>query len=105
MVAALYENGQAIYADIKDDETIELTAGQLLEARGLGEFDGPPGPPFGPARCEALLDALDGWLAARGFTLFRFESDGDAWCAAMVRASYADEFRALSDALRIRITS
>ena len=102
VVAALYENGHAIYADIKDDETIELAAGQLLEARGLGEFDGPPGPPFGPARCEALLDALAGWLAARGYVLFTFESEGDAWCAVMVRAAYADEFRALSGILRIR---
>lgn len=103
LVGAMYENGQAMYADIKDDETLELTAGQLAEARGIGEFEGPPGPPFGPARCGAVLDALAAWVAPRGYTLFRFESDADAWCAVLVRSAYTDEFRALSDSLRIRI--
>jgi hypothetical protein len=103
LVGALYESGQAIYADVKDDETLELTAGQLAEERGIGDFEGPPGPPFGPARCEAILDVLAAWVALRSYTLFRFESDGDAWCAVLVRAAYADEFGALSDSLRIRI--
>jgi hypothetical protein len=35
--------------------------------------------------------------------LSRSESDGDAWCAVLVRSAYADEFRMLSDSLRIRI--
>lgn len=104
LTMALYENGEAIHADIKDDETVALTAAQLAEARGLGEFEGPPGPPFGPARCEALLAAFGEWVAPRGYRLIQIESDGDAWSAVLVRAAFEDEFRALSDGLRVRLS-
>jgi len=103
LLSALYENGHAIHADIKDDDTLEVTAGELAAARGMGEFDGPPGPPFGPARCEAVLAALAAWVAPRGYRLFRIANDSDDWNAVLVRTDHADEFLALSDGLRIRL--
>ena len=102
LLSALYENGHAIRADIKDDDTLEMTACELAQARGLGQFDGPPGPPFGPARCEAVLAALAAWVTPRGYRLFRIASDSDNWNAVLVRAGYTDEFLVLSDSLRIR---
>jgi len=42
-------------------------AGELAEQRDVGEFDGPSGPPFGPARCSAGLLAFAHWLQPRGY--------------------------------------
>jgi hypothetical protein len=103
LLSALYENGYAIHADIKDDDTLEATAGELAAARGMEAFDGPPGPPFGPARCEAVLAALADWVAPRGYRLFLIASDSDDWNAVLVRADHTDEFLALSANLRIRL--
>lgn len=101
LMEALAEAGQAIHADIKDDETLAIQAGRLAEDRGLGEFEGPAGPPFGPARCTATLLAFAGWLQARGYRLVDLDNQDDAWHAVAVRAGHHDEFIALGEQLRI----
>jgi len=101
LMEALGEAGQAIHADIKDDDTLAIQAGRLAEDRGLSEFESPPGPPFGPARCSATLLAFAGWLQARGYRLVDLDNGDDAWHAVVVKAEYYDEFIALSGQLRI----
>lgn len=101
LLSALSENGQAILADIKDDDTVAITAGRLAEARGLGEFDVPPGPPYGPARCVAILRAFGQWLGERGYRLVAVDTDGDAWCAVVVKQNFYAELQTLGGALGI----
>jgi hypothetical protein len=101
LMEALGEASQAIHADIKDDETTLIQAGRLAEARGLGEFEGPAGPPFGPARCSAGLLAFAGWLQGRGYRLVDLDNQDDAWHAVVVRAEYHGELLELSDNLKI----
>ena len=101
LMAALAGNGQAIHADIKDDETLAIQAGRVAEDRGLGAFDGPPGPPFGPARCTATLLAFAEWLQARGYRLVDLDNGDDAWHAVVVKAEYAAEFLELGGQLRL----
>lgn len=101
LMEALGDVSQAIHADIKDDETTAAQAGRLAEDRGLGEFEGPPGPPFGPARCTAILLAFADWLGARGYRLVDLDNGDDAWHAVVVRAGLYDEFIELSGQLRI----
>lgn len=101
LMEALAGNGQAIHADIKDDETLAIQAGRLAGDRAPGGFDGPPGPPFGPARCRATLLAFAEWLQARGYRLVDLDNEDDAWHAVVVKAEYHDEFVELSGLLRI----
>ena len=101
LMEALGEASQAINADIKDDETLAIQAGRLAEDRGLGEFEAPSGPPFGPARCTATLLAFAEWMGARGYRLVDLDNQDDAWHAVVVKAEYHDEFIALSGQLRI----
>ena len=101
LMEALGEASQGINADIKDDDTLAIQAGRLAEDRGLGEFDGPPGPPFGPARCTATLLAFAEWMGARGYRLVDLDNEDDAWHAVVVKAAFYDEFMALSGQLRI----
>lgn len=101
LMEALGEASQAIHADIKDDETLAIQAGRLAEDRGLGEFEGPSGPPFGPARCSATLLAFAEWMGERGYRLVDLDNQDDAWHAVVVKAEYHDEFIALSEQLRI----
>ncbi|MEW6373618.1 MAG: PoNe immunity protein domain-containing protein [Pseudomonadota bacterium] len=101
LMEALGEASQAINADIKDDETLAIQAGRLAEDRGLGEFEAPSGPPFGPARCTATLLAFAEWMGARGYRLVDLDNGDDAWHAVVVKAEYYDEFIALSGQLRI----
>ncbi|MEW6373613.1 MAG: PoNe immunity protein domain-containing protein [Pseudomonadota bacterium] len=101
LMEALGEASQAINADIKDDETLAIQAGRLAEVRGLGEFEAPSGPPFGPARCTATLLAFAEWMGARGYRLVDLDNGDDAWHAVVVKAEYHDEFIALSGQLRI----
>lgn len=102
LMEALGESSQAIHADIKDDETTLIQAGRLADARGLGEFDGPAGPPFGPARCRAGLRAFAGWMQARGYCLVDLDNDDDAWHAVVVKAEYHAELLELGTSLKIR---
>jgi hypothetical protein len=102
LMAALGESSEAVHADIKDDETTLIQAGRLADRRGLGEFDGPPGPPFGPARCRAGLLAFARWLEPHGYCLVDLDNDDDAWHAVVVRADYHAEFIELSKTLKIR---
>ena len=68
----------------------------------MGDFDGPPGPPFGPARCSAGLLAFAHWLQPRGYRLVDLDNDDDAWHAVVVKAEYHTEFIELSNSLKIR---
>lgn len=102
LMAALGESNEAIHADIKDDETTLILAGRVAERRGLGEFDGPPGPPFGPARCRAGLLAFAQWLQPHGYRLVDLDNDDDAWHAVVVKADYHAELIELSNTLKIR---
>ena len=101
LMEALAESSQAIHADIKDDETTLIQAGRLAGARGLGEFEGPAGPPFGPARCRAGLLAFAEWLQARGYRLVDLDNQDDAWHAVVVKAEYHGELLELSKSLKI----
>jgi hypothetical protein len=101
LMSALSEENQAIHADIKDDETTLIQAGRLAETRGLGEFEGTAGPPFGPTRCSAGLLAFASWLQARGYRLVDLDNQDDAWHAVVVRAEYHDELLELSNGLKI----
>jgi len=101
LMDVLAEHGQAIHADIKDDETLAIQAGRLAEGRVPGEFDAPPGPPFGPARCRATLLAFAGWLDARGYRLVDLDNQDDAWHAVAVKAAYHAEFIELGTGLHL----
>jgi hypothetical protein len=68
----------------------------------LGDFDGPPGPPFGPARCSAGLLAFAHWLQPRGYRLVDLDNDDDAWHAVVVKTEYYAELLELSHSLIIR---
>jgi hypothetical protein len=99
VMCALSENGRAIQADIKDDETLSFQADALT--KGLGEFEGPAGPPFGAARCSATLQAFDAWLQSRGYRLVDLDGEDDAWHAVVVKAEHHEEFLALSQKLAL----
>lgn len=101
LMAALSDAGQAIHADIKDDDTLAIQAGRLAEDRALGAFDAPPGPPFGPARCTTTLLAFAGWLDARGYRLVDLDNQDDAWHAVAVKAAYHAEFIELGTGLHL----
>lgn len=101
LMAALSDVNQAIHADIKDDETLAIQAARLAEDRGLEAFDGPPGPPFGPARCTAILLAFATWLETRGYRLADLDNEDDAWHAVVVKAEYLAEFLELGGQLRL----
>lgn len=101
LMEALSDAGQAIHGDIKDDETILIQAASVAEDRALGEFDGPAGPPFGPARCSAGLLAFSAWLEARGYRLVDLDNGDDAWHAVVVKADYYAELIELSNTLKI----
>lgn len=102
LMEALNGAGQVIHADIKDDETILIQADQVANDRGLGEFNGPPGPPFGPARCRAALLSFSLWLKARDYCLVDLDNDDDGWHAVVVKADYHAELLGLSNALKLR---
>ena len=102
LMEALNEAGQVIHADNKDDKTTLIQADQAANDRGLGEFDGPAGPPFGPARCRAALLSFSLWLDTRDYCLIDLDNDDDAWHAVVVKAGYYEEFVELSNALKIR---
>lgn len=102
LMEALSDEIQAIHADIKDDETALHQAGELAEQRDVGEFDGPSGPPFGPARCSAGLLAFAQWLQPRGYCLVDLDNDDDAWHAVVVKTEYHAELIELSNSLGIR---
>ena len=102
LMEALGEENQAIHADMKDDETALYQAGELAEQRDVGEFDGPSGPPFGPARCSAGLLAFAHWLQPRGYCLVDLDNDDDAWHAVVVKTEYHAELIELSNRLKIR---
>jgi hypothetical protein len=102
LMESLADSSQAIEADIKDDETTLLQAAKLAEQRALGDFDGPPGPPFGPARCSAGLLAFAHWLQPRGYRLVDLDNDDDAWHAVVVKTEYHAELIELSNILNIR---
>jgi len=102
LLGALAASSQAIQSDVKDDATTLLQAGRIAEHRALGDFDGPPGPPFGPARCKAGLLAFADWLQPRGYRLVDLDNDDDAWHAVVVKAEYHTEFIELSNSLKIR---
>lgn len=103
LIGALAEQGLAICADIKDDDTLAIMADRLAEARGLGNFDAPPGPPHGPARCVATLQALGPWLAQRGYRLVALDNDSDAWSAVIVEQDFYDELHELGNDLGIAV--
>jgi len=102
LMESLAESSQAIQADSKDDETTLLQAAQLAEQRALGDFDGPPGPPFGPGRCRAGLLAFAHWLQPRGYRLVDLYNDDDAWHAVVIKTEYYAELLELSNSLKIR---
>ena len=102
LMESLADSSQAIEADIKDDEPTLLQAAQLAEQRALGDFDGRPGPPFGPARCSAGLLAFAHWLQPRGYRLVDLDNDDDAWHAVVVKTEYHAELLELSSSLKIR---
>jgi hypothetical protein len=102
LMEALSDAGQAIHGDVKDDETILIQAASMADERALGEFDGPAGPPFGPARCSAGLLAFSAWLETRGYRLVDLDNDDDAWHAVVVKADYHAELIDLSNTLKIR---
>nr|WP_315400795.1 PoNe immunity protein domain-containing protein [uncultured Duganella sp.] len=101
LLCALSDNNLAVHADIKDDQTLEIQASDLGEARGLGPFDGPSTPPQGPARCEAILHAWRDWTAARGYVQVGIDLQDDAWHAVLVRQAFHDELLQLSSELAI----
>jgi len=101
LMCALQENGLAVQADIRDDETVTAQVDDLVRARELAEFDYPPGPPFGGTRCTALLRAWDDWLAQRGYRAVDLDGDDDAWHAVVVKAECHAELMALSAELGI----
>ena len=102
LMAALVASSQAIQSDVKDDATTLLQAARIAEQRALGDFEGLPGPPFGPARCRAGLLAFADWLQPRGYRLVDLDNDDDAWHAVVVKAEYHTEFFELSNSLKIR---
>lgn len=99
----LAESDLAIYADLKDDETLELQASDLSEKRGLGPFEGPPGPPYGPARCEATLAAWSAWLGERGYLLIDIDDKDSDWHAIVVNTVFHPELQQLSEQLGIPV--
>lgn len=99
----LAENSIALYADLKDDDTLEQQASDLSEARGLGVFDGPPGPPYGPARCEATLLAWSDWLAERGYLLVDIDDEDCDHHAVVVNTVFYLELQQLSEQLGIPV--
>jgi hypothetical protein len=102
LMEALAESSQAIHSDVKDDATTLLQAGRIAEQRALRDFDGPPGPPFGPSRCRAGLLAFADWLQPRGYRLVDLDNDDDAWHAVVVKTEYYAELLELSNSLKIR---
>jgi hypothetical protein len=102
LMEALAESSQAIHSDVKDDATTLLQAGRIAEQRELRDFDGPPGPPFGPSRCRAGLLAFADWLQPRGYRLVDLDSDDDAWHAVVVKTEYYAELLELGHSLKIR---
>lgn len=105
LLCALSDNSVAVHADIKDDQTLEIQASDLSEARGLGPFDGPSTPPQGPARCEAILHAWRHWSGARGYVQVGIDLQDDAWHAVLVRQAFHDELLQLSSELAIPLLS
>lgn len=101
LLDALAGDGHALHADIKDDASVASSAAQLAAVRALGEFDAPPRPPAGPARCSALLMAFSAWVQERGYTLLDLDNKDDAWHAVLVKSAYADELAQLSGQLGI----
>ena len=99
----LAESDLAIYADLKDDETLELQACDLSEKRGLEPFEGPPGPPYGPARCEATLAAWSAWLGERGYLLIDIDDKDSDWHAIVVNTVFHPELQQLSEQLGIPV--
>lgn len=98
---ALAESGAGIHADIKDHETLESHVDSSLARRGLADFDPAGVPPAGPARCAALLRALDRWLADKAHRLYALDLDGDAWSAVLVPRRFAADFESLCTDLGI----
>jgi len=99
----LAESDLAIYADLKDDETLEQQASDLSEKRGLGPLEGPPGPPYGPARCEATLAAWSAWLGERGYLLIDIDDKDSDWHTIVVSTAYHPELQQLSEQLGIPV--
>jgi len=99
----LAESDIAIHADLKDDDTLEQQASNLSEARALGAFDGPPGPPYGPARCSATLTAWNTWLAERGYQLVDIDDGDSDWHAVVVNTKCYPELQQLSEQLGIPV--
>jgi hypothetical protein len=99
----LAESDIAIHADLKDDDTLEQQASNLSEARALEAFDGPPGPPYGPARCSATLTAWNTWLAERGYQLVDIDDGDSDWHAVVVNTKCYPELQQLSEQLGIPV--
>lgn len=99
---AMAEQGIAVHADLKDDDTLLSQLDALADTRGLGGFEAPAGiPDAGPDRCEALLQAAAAWLSPRGYRLRTLDVEDDAWSAALVRTDHVDEWLALGERLGI----
>lgn len=99
LLDALTESDHAIHADLRDDATVELACSLLAEARELGQFDAPPAPPAGLARCEAIVEAFTGWMAARGYRLIDLQFGDDSWVLLSVRDAHYQEWADLGSAL------
>ena len=100
-LCALAETGQAIHADLKDDDTLESQTVALALARDLGEFQGPPGPPHGLARCVATLLAFDSWLAKTKYRLVGIDTGDDIWHGVLVQEELHAELLALGSELGV----
>lgn len=98
---ALSGEGHAILADMKDDESVAGFAAELAQARGLGEFSAPAGPPQGIAGASATLRAFAEWTAERGYRLVDLDNGDDSWHVVLVKAEFAEQFEELSAALGI----
>jgi hypothetical protein len=102
LMQTLAECRHGIHADIKDDESVAAQAFAFFGARGLGDLDIPPGPPFGPARCSQILSGLAAQAKSHGYQVLDLDNGDDAWHVVAVKSAFYDEFLALTTALGIR---
>ncbi|MCY4756499.1 PoNe immunity protein domain-containing protein [Pelomonas aquatica] len=101
---ALAEHGQAICADLKDDETLEAQLHALIAARAPGSvFESDDIDGNGAARCEAVMVRAQAWIqrSAGNLRLLQYSSGQDDWRALLVQRKHVDELEALSQQLRL----